>query len=447
MKPRVFLVATAVGTLVAACALGLAWLTGSPWLAFVLCIPLSAGIGWLAVQLTLRSSLRGVERLDEGLRRLGSRDYSVHIDPADTGALAELATSLNALGQVLREGHDTAEERERLMRMLIDSAPMAIVLLGDAGTIVYTNEAARDLFFEGRSLEGHNFLSMLGEAPAPFREALLGNEDSLFMVELDGEQETYHLAKRHFEIRDETHALIMVKHLTRELRRQEIDVWKKLIRVISHELNNSLAPITSLVHSARMITQDSEHAGRLTRVYSTIEERAAHLQQFIAGYAKFARLPKPRSEKVDLPSFVEHIKTLSPMTRIDHVPDGNGWFDRSQVEQVLINLLKNAEESSSPRDEIRMDISLHDNDLKVVVADRGSGMSEEVLQHALLPFYSTKERGTGLGLALCREIVEAHGGRIRIQNRDGGGVEVTFTLPGPEPISPSSKAKLTMSRV
>jgi nitrogen fixation/metabolism regulation signal transduction histidine kinase len=405
-------------------------------------------MGWAGASLAVGGAQRTMRQLEEGLHKLKDRKYSVRIEPSEAGSLSPLAGSFNALGAVLREGGDATEQRERMLRLLIDSAPTAFVLLGDAGTILYTNESARQLFFEGRSLDGHNFLSMLAQAPEPFRQALLADEDSLFTLEIDGEQETWHVSKRHFEVSSETHSVIMVKHLTRELRRQEVDVWKKLIRVISHELNNSLAPITSLMHSARMIASDAGLSGKLDRVFGTVEERASHLQAFIAGYARFARLPNPRPEHVPLPAFVDRIRTLSPTARWEDVPDANGWFDPSQLEQVLINLLKNAEESSSPPEEIRAAVCLSaEAELAVTVSDRGKGMSEEVLRHALLPFYSTKERGTGLGLALCREIVEAHGGKIRIQNREGGGVAVTFSLPGARQPASSSRARLTLSRV
>lgn len=409
---------------------------------------LGIAAGALGFSLLLGSSLRRLDRIHEGLARLAEHKPLDHGHDAESGPLSGLGQALDALESRLGAERATHEQRERLLRTVIDATPMAIVLLEDAGRIVYTNQSARDLFFEGKQLEGHNFLAMLSEAPAPFREAVLGNEDALFTVEMqEGEQETYHLAKRYFEFDGETHALVMVKHLTRELRRQEVDIWKKLIRVISHELNNSLAPITSLVHSARLITQQPDPGPRLGRVFDTIEERAKHLQEFVASYARFARLPKPRKEHVDLADFLSHVEHVSPFAKVSPAPGAAGWFDRSQVEQVLINLLKNAQEAGGESESVTLDVASADTGLVFRVGDRGMGMSEEVLAHALLPFYSTKERGTGLGLALSREIVEAHGGKLSLENRQGGGVLVTFTLPGKEVVAPASRAKLTLSRM
>jgi two-component system, NtrC family, nitrogen regulation sensor histidine kinase NtrY len=337
------------------------------------------------------------------------------------------------------------DQSQELLETVIDTTPTAILLIEDAGEIEYANETARALFFEGKNLERANFLSMLGDAPRAFRDAVLDVNDQLFTVEAMGAHETYHLAKRQFELHGRTHTLIMVKHLTRELRRQEVDVWKKLIRVLSHELNNSLAPITSLVHSARMIDPNP----KLERVFSTIEERARHLQAFVESYATFARLPKPRRAHVNLGELLEHVATVAPFARVAEAPQGTAYIDRSQLEQVVINLLKNAREAGGPEDEITLEAKMGDDGaLTLLVADRGPGMSAEVLERATLPFYSTKERGTGLGLALAREIVEAHGGQIRLENRDGGGFVATCVLPGAERADGSaSRAKLTLSRL
>jgi len=421
----------------------------STQLAYLASVGLALVAGVVAYRFTLEPMLRSIDQVRGGLRRFAQKDWTARVEPSPPDMATGIVAELNALGELLRSEQTDLEQREQLLRTIIEAAPMAIVLLDGPGRILYSNETARELFFEGKKLEGHNFIAMLGEAPEPFREAVLGKEDALFAVDAE-ETETYHLAKRHFELEGEEHLLIMVKHLTRELRRQEVDVWKKLIRVISHELNNSLAPITSLVHSARLITQKQPQPPdpKLARVFDTIEDRAKHLQEFVEGYARFARLPKPRRDKVDLREFVERLGELAPYAKIGPAPCPTGYFDPTQLEQVLINLLKNAQESGSPADTIELSAEAGDaGALTFSVADRGSGMSDEVLRSALLPFYSTKERGTGLGLALSREIVEGHGGRIRIENREDGGIIVRCWLPGPEVLSEPARAKLTLSRL
>ncbi len=419
-----------------------------PWHWALLTTLATLAVGVVIGSALIRKRKRLLLRIERGLDGFSRADFTPVIEESVTEPLASLVRRFNALGAVLRERQHSDEHHEQLLHTLIDAAPMAILLLVDTGEIEYANETARNLFFEGRDLGGTNFMSLLSEAQTPFRDAVLDVDDRLFTVDVDGTPETYHLSKRHFDLHDNTHTLLMVKHLTRELRRQEIDIWKRLIRVLSHELNNSLAPITSLVHSARVMTQ-SEQSGKLERVFCTIEERARHLQDFVEGYAKFARLPNPRREHVNIGDFLRHIEALVPYARIESsTATATAYFDRAQLEQVIINLLKNAEESGGPADAITLHVTVTTNGVTTfLVTDRGPGMSDQVLEHAMLPFYSTKERGSGLGLALCREIVEAHGGTLRIENRTGGGLCVTSTLPGFGPQETAAPAKLTLSRL
>ncbi len=324
---------------------------------------------------------------------------------------------------------------------------MAIVLFGETGRIVYSNEEARQLFFEGNALEGHNFLHMLKDAPETLRAALLADNAALFTLEDTEERESYHLAKSYFEIDGEQHTLVMVKHLTRELGRREAEVYKRVIRVISHEFNNSLAPITSLIHSARLIAEKPEHLPKLEKVLNTVEERATHLNTFLEGYASFARLPRPRPQIVAWPGFLDGIKALWPSVRVGPAPSRPGYFDAAQIQQVLINLLKNAYEARAEQAAVELSVeSTPDGGTKFLVADRGVGMSLCVLKSACQPFFSTKERGSGVGLALCREIIEAHNGKLRIEAREGGGTIVSCWLPGQGALATASTSRLTLSR-
>ena len=362
-----------------------------------------------------------------------------------------LALRFAAQGRALREtsGRERAEhaQRERLLQTVVENAPMAIVLYGHTGKLLYSNAEARQLFFEGRSLTGENFLRLLDRAPEALRQGLLTETDALFTVEQQGESGTYHLAKRYFDLEGEEHTLLMVKHLTAELGRQEIEVWKKVIRIINHELNNSLAPISSMVHSARLIAKNPQQLSKLDRVFDTIEERSAHLAAFLEGYARFARLPQPRAERVPWSPFLEGIRMLYPSLKVGDAPTVDGYFDAGQIQQALINLLKNSFEASSEPDDVELAVSPGENGAATLtVSDRGIGMTDDVLRNALLPFFSTKEKGTGLGLALCREIVEAHRGKLRVARREGGGLVVSLWLPSRHLVAPSPTGRLTLTR-
>jgi two-component system, NtrC family, nitrogen regulation sensor histidine kinase NtrY len=163
-------------------------------------------------------------------------------------------------------------------------------------------------------------------------------------------------------------------------------------------------------------------------VFTTIADRAAHLATFIDGYARFAKLPRPRPAPVEWPRFLAQLQGAMPFRLEESLPARQASFDASQLEQVMINLLKNAAESGSKPEDITVTVRDRVQSFVVEVADRGSGLAEDVLRDALLPFYSTKPTGTGLGLTLCREIIEAHGGRLSLANRPDGGGGAIVTL-------------------
>ncbi|MEO0997480.1 MAG: ATP-binding protein [Pseudomonadota bacterium] len=426
---RLSLLVSACALLALAVAVGVAAWFGPGWLGFALGGIVVVVMVSMLVHRLLRPVDATLEAVQDGIASLKDSDFSVSLSPGRAGRLGQLVDAYNELGHTLRSERQNLFQRELLLDTVIQTTPTALVLTNQRGTIVYSNTAARHLLAAGRPLNGQSFDTVLSQGPPAFREAIAAERDGLFTVELD-EPQTYHLSFSRFTLNTQPHRLYLLKHLTNELSRQEVETWKKVIRVISHELNNSLAPITSLAHSGRIVAGKLDDE-RLDSIFGTIEERAAHLKQFIEGYGRFARLPQPRFERVDWREFVATLRQTVPFQVLGELPADSGNFDRVQMEQVLINLLKNAAESGSAEDEVTMRIDAAGGGLQITVADRGSGMSEAVLANALLPFYSTKKTGSGLGLSICREIVEAHGGRIALANRDGGGLEVRMQLPQP----------------
>ena len=188
------------------------------------------------------------------------------------------------------------------------------------------------------------------------RDAVDSGVDTLFTVSEGTEAEIFHVSNRPFTLNSQPHRLLLFKQLTREMAAQEVAIWKKVIRVIAHELNNSLAPITSLAHSGQLLA-GAPDATRLARVFSTIEERASHLATFIDGYARFAKLPRPRPAAVAWKPLLAGLKDSLSFRVLEPLPKRDGWLDAAQIEQVLINLIKNAIESGSPEDEVTLGVT------------------------------------------------------------------------------------------
>lgn len=375
----------------------------------------------------MRRLLRALQSATDAYR---DGDFSVSLVVDRNDEFGELLQACNEMGAALRDQRGHLVQRELLLDTVTQNSPVALVLTDSYGRVVYANLAARHLLKGGSSLLGDDFAALLDQSPHALREAVAAGADTLFTVELGRREETISLSQRTFMLQGRRHRLHLFKTLTRELSRQEVATWKKLIRVLSHELNNSLGPIVSMAHSGAELLRRNETAA-LPAVFATIGERATHLHQFVSGYAAFARLPTPRSQPVAWPELLAELGHQHDFVVTESPPGQTGWFDRFQLEQVLINLLKNAREAGGDAATVELAVRNVGPEQIIEVRDRGPGMSDAVLSQALLPFYSTKRDGTGLGLALAREITEAHGGRIRLHNREGGGLCVTLVLPLP----------------
>lgn len=355
-------------------------------------------------------------------------DYSTGLAWTGHDALAQLVQAHNALGVALREQRQGLVQRELLLDTMVQNTPVAMLLVDPSDHVVHANIAARKMFGDGHRLEGRTLAALLDGVPEAVRAAFEQGGDGLFSVGDADDEEVYHLARRQFRLNGRRHQLVLLRQLTAELRRQEVQTWKKVIRVISHELNNSLAPIASLAHSGAELLRRGQH-DKLPAALATIEDRARHLEGFIRDYARFAKLPAPRLQPVAWRHVIDQLRAQVPF-ECRYSGDDVVRVDVAQFEQALLNLLKNAHESGTTPQDVELLLRRLPDAWRIDVLDRGHGMTEAVLAHALLPFYSTKRNGTGLGLALAREIAEAHGGRLSLQNREGGGLCVSMVVPG-----------------
>ena len=420
---------------VAACAIGVAGTTLlSRWLQDTrLAVVGGLILGALAAPLLARWAARRLNRhlraVSTAISAMDDGDFAVGVEPAGIPEIDALITQLESVSDGLRDERSSLHQRELLLDTVVQSTPLAMALLDGRDRVVYSNTAACRLLAEGRKIAGLDWNDLVARQTEQAQRALAATSGGLFEIEDDrGERQVFLISTREFRLNARPHRLILIQKLTRELARQEVATWKKVIRVISHELNNSIAPISSMVHSSRTLVERGDKQ-RLNAALKSVSERVNHLAGFIDRYAAFARLPAPNRAEVPWPELVDALRQSWAFSVTGELPDRAPQIDRGQFEQALINLLKNAHESGSPQDAITLDVRDLGQEFLIEVRDEGPGMSDDTLSHALIPFYSTKREGSGIGLSLVREIIEAHGGRLSLHNRSPRGLTVRVHLP------------------
>ena len=382
----------------------------------------------LASKWCLAPLVKALSAIDNGIDAFKDNDFSLTIHNQNYSEVSCLVQIYNDLATVLRNERMDIFQRELLLDTVIQSTPVAMVLVSSNDKVVYSNLAAKEMFCQSKKLEGANFTELLINLTPLLQSATLARNEGLVTDVKDEQALVYNINCQQFMLNGRKHLLYLYKNMTSEISRKETDMWKQVIRLISHELNNSLAPISSLTRSAQKIITQPEHSHMLHDVLETIGNRASHLHGFIEQYASFSRLPKPNLKAVTLQRFYQQIETLIGVNCQFDVVREQAMFDAGQIEQVIINLVKNAKESGSELAEVGFEMKQQGKQLRFNIFDRGSGLSVQQQQQALLPFFTTKPTGTGIGLALCNEIVNGHNGELRLYNREQGGLCVSFSL-------------------
>jgi len=304
------------------------------------------------------------------------------------------------VGRLLYAYHEMEKENERLhtrlaeaerqlqyLRQLTENVDTALFVCSTDGRIDWMNHAAKEL------THGTSLPSPVLQAIANHTEVVDGCALSTVLLRIDGQRRL----------------VVALKDVSMLMQRQEMEAWQQLIRVLTHEIMNSLTPIISI---SETLTNENE-------AFAVINRRCHVLLDFVESYRQLTRIKTPERTTFPVSKLFEHITGLYPQVQTQ----GEGLLtaDRSQLEQVIINLIRNAYESGATEVEI-----IINNDNEIRVKDNGSGMSIDVLGHAFIPFFTTKPTGTGIGLSLCRQIILKHGGTITVDSQEGEGT--TFTI-------------------
>ncbi|HQX65123.1 MAG TPA: ATP-binding protein [Dokdonella sp.] len=384
----------------------------------------------LALELRRRAiyPLRTLSNLLEALRE---GDYSLRGSAARRGdAIGEVVIEINTLAQTLREQRLAVEEKSALLTKVIAALDIAVLAFDAESHLKLANPAAERLL--GSSF---NFLKGRSAAALGLGDCLSLTEPCISERSFAGGNGRWEVRRAVFREDGRPHDLLVITDLSRTLREEERLAWQRLLRVLGHELNNSLAPIRSMAATlAKLLAVEPmaedwrDDAGSALGV---IGDRAEALARFMARYTAFARLPPPKPRRFAFAELVQRVAHLEQ--RMAVVVEAGAAVDidadPDQIEQALINLLKNAVDATLPDGgKVRIRWQCNDSELSIEIIDAGSGLPHT--ENLFVPFFTTKPGGSGIGLVLARQIFEAHGGSLTLENRgDAQGCVARGILP------------------
>lgn len=367
--------------------------------------------------------IKEIQALNLHAQNLQDGSFNTSANQLKIQELGSLASSLQNMSAQLRAERATLYQRELLLDTVLQSSTSALLLTDANDAVLMSNPAARQLLMAGKAFDGSKLTVVAAAMPA-LADAIAKRQQGLLRLP---NHSVWHLSVNQFQLNHKQHWLYLLKPLSREIAREELNAWKTLLRVISHELNNTLAPLSSMAYSGQVLAARQQQA-ELAAIFTTITERCAALNQFLQSYIRFAKLPAPTPGPVNWVQLINQLQDQYEFELIGELPSRQWQADQGQLSQLLLNLLKNAHETGCSPEQIQLSFSESPSQLQLCLQDQGGGIATEVMQQALLPFYTTKANGSGIGLTLCRDIIEAHGGELRLQNQQGG-LSVVITLP------------------
>jgi nitrogen fixation/metabolism regulation signal transduction histidine kinase len=392
-------------------------------------------IFWLSIAFNLKQRIvRPLQTLSNILAAIREGDYSIRGRRAATGdALGEVMLEVNDLGQTLREQRIGALEANALLRTVMAEIDVAVFAFDGEQRLRLVNRAGERLLAQPSTRLLGRTSSELGLAACFSREE--GEGPHTMQMVFPGGFGRWDIRQSTFREGGAQHQLLVLTDLSQTLREEERTAWQRLLRVLGHELNNSLAPIKSVAGSlADLLTlqpRPTDWGDDMHRGLEVISSRADSLARFIESYSKLARLPQPRFEPLNIGSLVQRVVSLETRLPVNVVagPDLVIKGDDVQLEQLLINLVRNAVDASmETKGNVGVGWTQSNGQVELWISDEGPGLASTA--NLFVPFFTTKAKGSGIGLVLSRQIAEAHGGTLTLENRSGKrGCEALLRLP------------------
>ncbi len=390
------------------------------------------GGAWLALAFMLRERIvRPLQTISNMLAALREGDFSLRGRRAGIeDALGLAMLEANLLGETLKTQRLGALEATALLRTVMAEIDVAVFAFDDSGELRLVNRAGERLLDQPRE-------RLLGKPASAvgLSDLIAAEPGRVHDRAFPGRSGRWEIHRTTFRQDGRVHTLLVLADVSRTLREEELQAWQRLVRVLSHEINNSLAPIKSLADSLRKtvdrLPTDRAAAGDLKRGLGIIVGRSDALSRFMASYVKLARLPAPRRAALDLGSLVRRVAALEVRlsVAVSPGPDVVLAGDADQLEQLLINLVRNAADAAletGGRAEVTWRVA--NRAVTIDVLDEGPGLTTTA--NLFVPFFTTKSDGSGIGLVLSRQIAEGHGGVLTLENRgDRRGCVARLVLP------------------
>ncbi len=414
-----------------AVALGILWWIGDytpriQWTFTVLIVGF-----WLGTASVIRENvaqpLRTLANLLEAMRE---GDYSIRARQAENEeALGEALQQVNAIGETLRTQRLGALEAATLLRKVMEEIDVAVFTFDEKQRLRLVNRA-------GERLLGQLSEELLDQTAEQLDLGdILNGNLSTVQRSFPGGVGRWRISRGHFREEGLPLELLVLTDVTRVLREEELQAWQRIVRVLGHELNNSLTPIKSISGSLERILKQNplpeDWQTDTQRGLEIITTRSENLSRFMASYARLARLPQPNKRDVSLGPLLTHIVQLETRQKIQVIPGPDILLhaDREQLEQLLINLLRNAVDAAmETHGEVIISWDWNVSQVEISVLDEGPGLASTA--NLFVPFFTTKPGGSGIGLVLSRQIAEAHGGVLTLTNRlDRQGCEAKLIIP------------------